>query len=58
MQPSVLPMPTRCDSGTYRKQLRQAENNIRERSRRAEGRWCSDKWQACSAGKCKDFFFK
>lgn len=48
--PSALPMPARCDTNSYRKQLRQSENNIRERSKRAEGHWCSDKWQACTTG--------
>lgn len=43
-------MPTRFDSEPYRKQVKQAENNIRERSKRAEGRWCVDKWQNCSTG--------
>lgn len=28
-----------------------AENCIRERSKKAEGRWCTDKWQASPAGK-------
>lgn len=53
IQPSALPMPARCDPNSYRRQLRQAEHSIRERSKRAEGRWCSDKWQACSAGKTR-----
>lgn len=48
--PSGLPTPTRCNAALYRKQLQQTENNIRERSKRAEGRWCSEKWQACSTG--------
>lgn len=51
MPPSGLPMPARCDALTYKRQLRQAENSVRERSKRAEGRWCTDKWQACPTGK-------
>lgn len=51
--PSSLPMPVRCDTNSYRKQLRQAESNIRERSKKAEGRWCMDKWQSSSTGKKK-----
>lgn len=50
VSPSFLPMPTRFDSEYYRKQVKQAENNIRERSKRAEGRWCTDKWQNSSTG--------
>lgn len=50
MAPSMLPMPARCDTISYKKQLRHAENSIRERSKRAEGRWCTDKWQACPTG--------
>lgn len=49
--PSMLPMPSRVSNTNYRKQLRQSENNIRQRSRQAEGRWCADKWQTSSAGK-------
>lgn len=49
--PSSLPMPVRLDTNFYRKQLRQAEANIRERSKKAEGRWCMDKWQSSSTGK-------
>lgn len=48
--PSMLPVPPRCDMNTYRKQIIQAENCIRERSKKAEGRWCTDKWQASSTG--------
>lgn len=48
--PSSLPMPSRFNSEYYRKQVKQAENNIRERSKRAEGRWCTDKWQNSSTG--------
>ncbi|KAJ8982058.1 hypothetical protein NQ317_001467 [Molorchus minor] len=48
--PSMLPVPPRCDMNTYRKQIVQAENFIRERSKKAEGRWCTDKWQASSTG--------
>ena len=50
MVPSALPMPARCDMNTYRKQLQFTEHSIRERSKRAEGRWCTEKWQASSAG--------
>lgn len=48
--PSMLPMPTRISTASYRKQLRQAEQNVRQRSRQAEGHWCADKWQTSSAG--------
>lgn len=50
MNPSALPLPTRLHGNNYKKQLQQAERNIRERSKRAEGRWCTDKVQACSTG--------
>ncbi|XP_008193999.1 mediator of RNA polymerase II transcription subunit 12 isoform X1 [Tribolium castaneum] len=50
MVPSSLPMAARCDMNTYRKQLQFAEHCIRERSKRAEGRWCTEKWQNSSAG--------
>ncbi|CAH0557477.1 unnamed protein product [Brassicogethes aeneus] len=50
MVPSSLPTPARCDMVTYRKQLVFAENCIRERSKKAEGKWCTEKWQAASAG--------
>lgn len=50
LNPSTLPMASRCDMNTYRKQLQQAETNIRERSKRAEGRWCTEKWQTCPTG--------
>lgn len=46
----MLPMPSRISTATYRKQLRQAEQKVRNRSRQAEGRWCADKWQTSSAG--------
>lgn len=46
----MLPMPGRIRTAEYRKQLRQAEQNVRSRSRQAEGRWCADKWQTSSAG--------
>ncbi|XP_071052506.1 mediator of RNA polymerase II transcription subunit 12 isoform X3 [Onthophagus taurus] len=48
--PSTLPMPVRSDTNLYKKQLRQMEYSIRERSKRAEGKWCTDKWQTSSAG--------
>jgi mediator of RNA polymerase II transcription subunit 12 len=50
MVPSALPMAARCDMNSYRKQLQYVEHCIRERSKRAEGRWCTEKWQASSAG--------
>ncbi|KAJ8916222.1 hypothetical protein NQ315_016361 [Exocentrus adspersus] len=50
MLPSLLPMPSRCDMTSYRKQIVQAENFIRERGKKAEGRWCTDKWQTSSTG--------
>ncbi|XP_060517503.1 mediator of RNA polymerase II transcription subunit 12 isoform X2 [Cylas formicarius] len=49
ISPSILPMPARCDMNTYRKQILHAENCIRERSKRVEGKWCTDKWQPTSA---------
>lgn len=49
--PSMLPMPLRSDMSSYRKQIEYAENCIRERSKKAEGRWCTEKWQAASKGK-------
>lgn len=49
--PSALPMPARCDMNSYTKQIRHAENCIRERSKRAEGKWCTDKFQTSTAGK-------
>lgn len=51
INPSALPLPSRCDMTSYKKQLKQAEGNIKERSKRAEGRWCTDKFQNCTAGK-------
>lgn len=50
MLPSMLPMPTRCPqlNGEIRKQLQQAEENIRRRSKHAESRWRTDKWQNLS----------
>lgn len=50
MGPSTLPLAARCDMNSYRKQLQYSENCIRERSKRAEDRWCTEKWQATSAG--------
>ncbi|KAK9870736.1 hypothetical protein WA026_008304 [Henosepilachna vigintioctopunctata] len=46
---SSLPMAARCDMNTYRKQLKHAENVIKERSKRAEGRWCTKKSQESSS---------
>ncbi|GLG99952.1 Uncharacterized protein GBIM_06326 [Gryllus bimaculatus] len=48
--PSTLPMPQRANNPQIRKQLRIAEEHIRQRSRAAEGRWSCDKWQQSSAG--------
>lgn len=50
LAPSMLPMPARISTASYRLQLRQAEQSVRRRSRQAEGRWCADKWQTSSAG--------
>jgi hypothetical protein len=38
-------------TGMLRRQLRAAEEHIRNRSRAAEGRWCCDKWQQSTAGR-------
>jgi mediator of RNA polymerase II transcription subunit 12 len=35
----------------FRRQLRTAEDHVRNRSRAAEGRWSCDKWQQSSAGR-------
>lgn len=51
--PSMLPMPLRSDMNSYRKQIEYAENCIRDRSKKAEGRWCTEKWQSSSAGEEK-----
>ncbi|KAF7269352.1 mediator complex subunit kohtalo isoform X2 [Rhynchophorus ferrugineus] len=48
--PSMLPMSARCDMNSYRKQVQHVEYCIRERSKRAEGKWCTDKWQTSAAG--------
>lgn len=37
--------------GILRRQLRAAEEHIRNRSRAAEGRWSCDKWQQSTAGR-------
>ncbi|XP_045472646.1 mediator of RNA polymerase II transcription subunit 12 isoform X2 [Harmonia axyridis] len=47
--PSSLPMPARCDMNTYRKQIKYAESVIKERSKKAKGRWCTKKWQESSS---------
>ncbi|KAJ9582558.1 hypothetical protein L9F63_003116, partial [Diploptera punctata] len=49
--PSALPMPQRSNNPTTRRQLRAAEDHVRNRSRAAEGRWSCDKWQQSSAGR-------
>lgn len=46
-------MPLRSDMNSYRKQVEFAENCIRDRSKKAEGRWCTEKWQSSSAGEEK-----
>jgi mediator of RNA polymerase II transcription subunit 12 len=48
LAPSQLPMPANSKEGNaeYRKKLLIAEENIRIRSRHAESRWCTSKWQA------------
>ena len=45
--PSALPMPSRCEltNNEMRKKLHDAEESIKLRSRHAESRWCTDKWQ-------------
>nr|CAH7731850.1 unnamed protein product [Callosobruchus chinensis] len=44
--PSALPAPRRAGNVSgYSRQVARAESAIRERSRRAEGRWCTDRWQ-------------
>lgn len=49
--PSSLPMPSKCimSNNEVRRQLLIAEENIRQRSKNADQRWCADKWQALSA---------
>lgn len=49
INPSSLPMPARCDMNTYRKQIKYAESVIKERSKKAKGRWCTKKWQESSS---------
>lgn len=51
VSPSALPMPSKCfmSNNQIRRQLTVAEENIRQRSKNAEARWCTDKWQALSA---------
>lgn len=53
--PSSLPLPARCDTNSYLKQVKQAERTIKERSKRSEGKWCIDKFQTSSAGGCLVF---
>ncbi|CAH1994694.1 unnamed protein product [Acanthoscelides obtectus] len=44
--PSALPTPRRAGNvSNYGRQVARAEAAVRERSRRAEGRWCTDRWQ-------------
>uniref|UniRef100_A0AAR5PM52 Mediator complex subunit Med12 domain-containing protein n=1 Tax=Dendroctonus ponderosae TaxID=77166 RepID=A0AAR5PM52_DENPD len=50
ISPSLLPLPARCDTNSYLKQIKQAEAAIRDRSKRADGKWCTDKFQTSSAG--------
>lgn len=45
VSPSMLPMASRCDMNSYRKQLKYAESSIKDRSKKAEGKWCTEKWQ-------------
>ncbi|GAB0086625.1 Mediator of RNA polymerase II transcription subunit 12 [Sergentomyia squamirostris] len=46
--PSALPMPPRFTAANeeIRKQLRTVEDTIKTRSKHAEARWCTDKWQS------------
>ncbi|XP_066254151.1 mediator of RNA polymerase II transcription subunit 12 isoform X3 [Euwallacea similis] len=48
--PSLLPLPPRCDTNSYLTQIKQVERTVRERSKRAEGKWCIDKFQTSTAG--------
>lgn len=50
--PSVLPMPTRCtmSNNEIRVQLKKIEEIIKARSRHAELKWCTDKWQSLHGG--------
>lgn len=45
--PSTLPMPAQCTASNLelRAQLKQAEENIKKRSKHCELKWCTDKWQ-------------
>lgn len=49
--PSMLPMPSRCHRSNIeiRNKLMIDEENIKLRSRHAEARWCTDKWQNANA---------
>lgn len=49
--PSALPFPSRAVfyNSEIKRQLLASEENIRQRSKNAEERWCADKWQAISA---------
>lgn len=46
--PSTLPMPEKSPRSNmeYRQKIMIAEESIRMRSRHAESRWCTDKWQS------------
>ncbi|XP_059617864.1 mediator of RNA polymerase II transcription subunit 12 isoform X2 [Phlebotomus argentipes] len=48
ISPSALPMPPRFTEANeeIRKQLRVVEESIKTRSKHAEARWCTDKWQS------------
>ncbi|XP_055677088.1 mediator of RNA polymerase II transcription subunit 12 isoform X2 [Lutzomyia longipalpis] len=48
ISPSSLPMPPRFTQANeeIRKQLRVVEESIKIRSKHAEARWCTDKWQS------------
>lgn len=50
--PSLLPMPVRCPTTNeiIRKQLKAVEENIKTRSKHAESKWCTDKWQSLGSG--------
>lgn len=52
--PSVLPMPTRCamSNNEIRSQLKNIEDIIKARSRHAELKWCTDKWQLLGGTSC------
>lgn len=45
--PSALPMPIKCSftNQALKMQLEEAEENIKVRSKHAEAKWCTKKWQ-------------